>query len=164
MPEFPFLLFPLLLWAALRTGSRAVGMTLLAASTLAALGTVQGDGPFALGAHSAQGRILVLQAFVGVMIVSTLLVAAVITEGRRTAAELQRAIGGVRRAAALHESVLATAHHAYVAIGTDGLITAWNAAAEQIFGHNAGDAVGRPLAELIIPERYRAPTQSSRTG
>lgn len=156
VPEFPFLLFPLLLWAALRTGSRAVGTTLLAASTIAALDTVQGDGPFALGSHSAQGRILVLQAFVGVMIVSTLLVAAVITEGRRTAAELHRAIGGVRRAAALHESVLATAHHAYVAIGTDGLITAWNAAAEQIFGHSAGEAVGRPLAELIIPERYRA--------
>lgn len=61
-----------------------------------------------------------LQAFVGVMIVSTLLVATVITEGRSIAAELHRALSGVRRAPALHESVLATAHHAYVAIGTTG--------------------------------------------
>lgn len=36
-----------------------------------------------------------------------------------------------------------------------GVIRYWNRAAEAMFGHPAGDAVGQTL-DLIIPERYRA--------
>ena len=42
----------------------------------------------------------------------------------------------------------------------DGIIRDWNPAAERIFGHSHDQAVGRELAELIIPhalrERHRA--------
>jgi PAS domain S-box-containing protein len=36
-----------------------------------------------------------------------------------------------------------------------GAIIFWNRAAERIFGHAAGEALGRSL-DLIIPERFRA--------
>jgi PAS domain S-box-containing protein len=38
----------------------------------------------------------------------------------------------------------------------EGIIRAWNAAAEALFGHPARDALGRSL-DLIIPERLRPP-------
>jgi PAS domain S-box-containing protein len=37
----------------------------------------------------------------------------------------------------------------------DGLIRDWNPAAEKLFGYTHADAVGRELAELIIPHALR---------
>ncbi len=45
---------------------------------------------------------------------------------------------------------------AVVTMAADGVITAWNPNAEAIFGWPASDAVGRALAEMVIPPRYRA--------
>jgi PAS domain S-box-containing protein len=43
----------------------------------------------------------------------------------------------------------------FVSMDSEGIVTAWNKSAEEIFGWPAGKAVGRRLSELIIPERYR---------
>ena len=51
-------------------------------------------------------------------------------------------------------AVLDSTHDAYVSIGTDGLVIAWNAAAEQLFGYTVAEATDRPVTELIIPARY----------
>jgi PAS domain S-box-containing protein len=51
--------------------------------------------------------------------------------------------------------VLDTAYDAFVAIDDIGLITDWNAQAEETFGWTKHEAIGRPLAETIIPPRYR---------
>ena len=51
--------------------------------------------------------------------------------------------------------VIDTARDAFVGIDGAGLITDWNRSAEVTFGWSRGDAVGRPLAETIIPERLR---------
>jgi two-component system sensor histidine kinase/response regulator len=48
-----------------------------------------------------------------------------------------------------------TALDAVVTVGAQGLITGWNAQAERIFGWSRPEALGRPLSETIIPERYR---------
>ena len=66
-------------------------------------------------------------------------------EARHRAAEMRRLAG-----------VLDSALDAYVSIDAYGTVTAWNAAAERLFGHPASEAVGRPVADLIIPERFRA--------
>ena len=52
-------------------------------------------------------------------------------------------------------AVLDTAQDAYVATDEHARVTAWNAAAERLFGYPAAEAVGRPIAELIIPDRFR---------
>lgn len=52
-------------------------------------------------------------------------------------------------------SVLDTAHEAYVAMDAGGFITDWNPEAESTFGWTRAEAVGRVLADTIIPERYR---------
>ena len=52
--------------------------------------------------------------------------------------------------------ILQHSHDAFVAISADGIITDWNASAERMFGWSEAEAVGRPMAELIIPEAQRA--------
>ena len=66
-----------------------------------------------------------------------------------------RARGGDRRAAERFHDVIETSHEAYVAMDRDGLITAWNREAERTFGLAAGEVLGRPVAEVIVPERFR---------
>jgi PAS domain S-box-containing protein len=51
--------------------------------------------------------------------------------------------------------ILDTAQEAFVAMNSAGEITAWNRAAEQTFGWPSEKVLGRPLADVIVPERYR---------
>jgi PAS domain S-box-containing protein len=53
------------------------------------------------------------------------------------------------------DTILAAAADAVVATDRQGMIRVWNPGAERIFGHRAGEALGRSL-DLIIPERLRA--------
>ncbi|GGQ47737.1 sensor histidine kinase [Couchioplanes azureus] len=54
------------------------------------------------------------------------------------------------------QAVLAAALDAYVAMDAAGRVVGWNPSAELTFGHSRADACGSDVAELIIPERYRA--------
>jgi PAS domain S-box-containing protein len=51
--------------------------------------------------------------------------------------------------------ILDLAQSAFISIDEDGRITYWNIRAEEMFGLPRAQAVGRVLAETIIPERYR---------
>jgi PAS domain S-box-containing protein len=53
------------------------------------------------------------------------------------------------------QAILEVAHSAFVSMDEQGRITYWNAQAERIFGLTRELARGRPLADLIVPERYR---------
>jgi PAS domain S-box-containing protein len=53
-------------------------------------------------------------------------------------------------------SVLDAAPEAFVSISAEGLVEAWNPAAEQTFGWTRHEATGRLLEEMIIPERFRS--------
>ena len=58
-------------------------------------------------------------------------------------------------AQARHSEVLDAALDPVVEIDEAGLITEFNRAAEQMFGRRKADAIGQPMAQLIIPERFR---------
>ena len=51
--------------------------------------------------------------------------------------------------------ILENSNDAFVAIGIDGRITDWNTEAERTFGWSAAEAIGRDLADLIIPPAMR---------
>jgi PAS domain S-box-containing protein len=55
--------------------------------------------------------------------------------------------------------VLDTAHDAFVGMHADGNVVAWNRQAAAIFGYSREEAVGQPLASLIIPPAFRAAHQ-----
>ncbi len=51
--------------------------------------------------------------------------------------------------------ILNVAHSAFISMDEDGRITYWNIRAEETFGLSRERAVGRTVAETIVPERYR---------
>jgi signal transduction histidine kinase len=77
-----YLLFPLLIWAALRFGLRGATLAVNGVSAMAVAATVLQRGPFASGGQLAQ-RLLALQAFTAVVAVTVLLLAAALAERTR---------------------------------------------------------------------------------
>lgn len=53
------------------------------------------------------------------------------------------------------QAILEAATDAFVSADEHGHVRAWNPAAERLFGYKELEALGRPLTELIIPERFR---------
>jgi PAS domain S-box-containing protein len=53
------------------------------------------------------------------------------------------------------QAILERTHSAFVSMDEEGRITHWNTRAEELFGLPRADALGRPLADTIIPERHR---------
>jgi PAS domain S-box-containing protein len=51
--------------------------------------------------------------------------------------------------------VIETTHEAYVAMNERGVIIAWNREAEKLFGWSERQALGRTVAETLVPERLR---------
>src|ERR1700682_4971318 len=45
---------------------------------------------------------------------------------------------------------------AVVTMDEDGLVPGWGARAQQTFGRSAREMIGKPLADVIIPEQHRA--------
>jgi diguanylate cyclase (GGDEF)-like protein len=76
-----FLCIPILLWAAFRFGARETATAILLLSGIAIWGTLRGFGPFARDAPNES--LLLLQAFIAVISVTKLIVAAVVAERRR---------------------------------------------------------------------------------
>ena len=54
-----------------------------------------------------------------------------------------------------HESLFERALDAVVGMNDAGLVTAWNPAAEEIFGWSRAEALGRTMGDLIVPAQYR---------
>jgi PAS domain S-box-containing protein len=73
----------------------------------------------------------------------------------RTAA-LQSEIADRRRAQEIAEhlaAVVESSDDAIISKTLDGTITAWNRGAEKVFGYSAAEAVGKPMALLLPPDR-----------
>ena len=74
-----------------------------------------------------------------------------------TLREHQRAEGSLRDRESETRAVIDASKNAFVAMNEAGVITAWNQQAEQNFGWQRAEAVGRDLADTIIPSQYREP-------
>lgn len=85
-----FLCIPFLIWIAFRFGELEAAMGVLLLSGIAIWGTLHGYGPFVR--ESRNESLLLLQAFLGVVGVMTISVAAIVTELRTTREELQRKV------------------------------------------------------------------------
>jgi two-component system, sensor histidine kinase and response regulator len=78
------------------------------------------------------------------------LVAVAIADERR-----REALARLAESDAWAHLILDTAHDAFVGMNSSGDIVLWNAQAERTFGWTRDEAVGRNLADTIIPPAYR---------
>jgi diguanylate cyclase (GGDEF)-like protein len=76
-----YLCIPFLVWAAYRFGRRKAATALCALAVIATWGTLHGFGPFAR--ESRNTSLLLLQAFMGITAITTLALAAEVSEHRR---------------------------------------------------------------------------------
>ncbi len=60
------------------------------------------------------------------------------------------------RAARHLAAVVESSADAIVAVGMDGAVTSWNAAAQRIYGYPREEAVGRHIEELVVPPERHA--------
>lgn len=84
-----FACIPILVWAALRLGQRLAATAILALCGIAIWGTASGSGPFQ--GETQSKSLLLLQAFIAVVAVMTMALAAVVSERERAAVALRRA-------------------------------------------------------------------------
>jgi PAS domain S-box-containing protein len=96
----------------------------------------------------------------GLFVVEAITVAVLAAAGNRRPTvthdpERDRTEQGLRSAAAEMRAVLDSALDAVVGMSADGTITSWNPRSEAIFGWTAEEAIGRDLAELILPPTDR---------
>ena len=61
-----------------------------------------------------------------------------------------------QRAARHLAAVVESSGDAIVAVGMDGAVTSWNAAAQRIYGYPREEAIGRHIEELVVPPERHA--------
>lgn len=134
--------FPLLAWAALRTGPR--GATLMSFA-LFAITTWAVRGAAGLDPSPDSERVLFLAGLNLTQGITSLLLAASVAERRqadRVERELEDAYG----------ALVAAAPFAVIGLDRQGKVTVWSTAAERMFGWSAPEVIGRELP-TIPPDR-----------
>ncbi|MBE9229028.1 MASE1 domain-containing protein [Phormidium sp. LEGE 05292] len=84
-----YMLVPLLVWAAFRFGQKGVAMAIFLVSAIAIIGAVRGNTSF--NQSSLNETLLLLQTFIGVITVTTLILSAVIMERKEAEIKLLKA-------------------------------------------------------------------------
>jgi len=73
-------------------------------------------------------------------------------------AELERALAAVQASEQRVGAIVEAAQDAFIGVDLRGLVTDWNSAAERMFGWKRSEVLGWPMAELIVPQRFRLST------
>jgi signal transduction histidine kinase len=85
-----YVVFPFMIWGALRFGQRGATTAILLVSGIAIWGTAGGMGPFSM--ESRNDSLVLLQTFMGVVSITMLILAAATIERRKAAEALQQRI------------------------------------------------------------------------
>jgi PAS domain S-box-containing protein len=133
-----YLTVPPLVWAAFRFGARGATLGLLLVTGIAVWGTAQGHGPFA---GETLNEPLLLQTFMGVLTVMTLILVGVLTERQRTERESQRAREGLTD---FIENAAVGLHW----VGPDGAILWANQTELDLLGYRQEEYIGRHISEF----------------
>jgi PAS domain S-box-containing protein len=95
--DYLYLLFPFVVWAGLRFGSRGASLMTFTISVIAVWRTVQGGGPF--NATTGGGTLFAVGCYLGIVAVTGLLLAAAVMHEREAATDALRRSDEQRRAA-----------------------------------------------------------------
>jgi len=136
--SYPYLLFPLVVGAALRTGPRGASLMTLVIAILAVAHAARGGGPFVMPTLPSTAVVLLL--YIGVLAATGLALGAV-------AAQRTRANLAVRNASEHVRAVVQSSPLAIYTRDRAGNVLTWNPAAEALYGWRAAEVVGRPFQD-----------------
>ncbi len=139
-----YLPFPLIIWAALQFGQRAAVLASFIVSSIAILGSSHGGGPFIAKAEDINQAILFLQAFMAIVTITSLLLAA-------TVAERAEAENSLKNSEIKYRELVENANSIIVKLEPNGTITFFNEFAEIFFGYNQEEIIGKNAVGTIIP-------------
>ena len=138
--DVPYVVFPALIWAALRFGPRGAATAVVVVSGLTVWNTAHNAGPFVR--ESITDSLQSSQLFLAAAAVTSLVLAAVTAERGRASEAL---IANEERL----RSVVHSMAEGLVARDASGAISYCNAAAEQILGRRRADMRGRQPEEVF---------------
>ncbi len=139
-----YLVFPFMIWAALRFGVPGATWTSLLISVVSILGFIDGGGPFANLANPEIG-LLLLQLLMAVFSVTSIILAAAIEEKKRTE-------GKVEASEKKFKSLIENSYEAIILVNPTGSILYASPSTERILGYSPQNLVGTDGFKLIFPE------------
>ncbi|MBU1154222.1 MAG: PAS domain S-box protein, partial [Proteobacteria bacterium] len=180
-----FLSFPLLLWAALRFGRRLTAFCAMVLCYATVAATSMGAGPFA--EHMVNGGMVLLWAYLGSLVVTSLALATAVGQTQRVAAQLSRHRDELAQAVERRTAQLVSSHqelwqsHQRTQAVLDGIsdgfftldhnmvFTHFNATAERLLKRRAQEVLGLSFADAfpeaagsVLERRYRQAIQEKR--
>ena len=140
-----YLPFPFIIWAAIQWGQSGAILASFLVSCIAIWGAINGGGPFIAKGENISQAILFLQAFLGVISVTSLLLAATVTE-RASAENL------LRQSENKYRELVESGNSIIVKLDTNGKITFFNEFAQKFFGYSEAEILGESPIGTIIPQ------------
>ncbi|MEG4916540.1 MULTISPECIES: adenylate/guanylate cyclase domain-containing protein [unclassified Microcoleus] len=140
-----YLPFPLVIWATIQFGQVGAVLASFIVSSIAIWGGSQGGGPFIAKAENINQAILFLQAFMSVIVVTSLLLAATVAE--RASAE-----DSLRQSEIKYRELVENANSIILKIDRAGNITFFNEFAQKFFGYDEKEIIGKNAVGTIIPQ------------
>ncbi|MGE5659300.1 MAG: adenylate/guanylate cyclase domain-containing protein [Actinomycetota bacterium] len=137
--------FPLIIWAAIDFGQLGAVLASFFVSSIAIWGCSQGGGPFITKAENVSEALLLLQTFMGVITITSLLLAATVSE--RTAAE-----NSLRKSEIKYRELVENANSIILKIDSHGNIIFFNEFAQKFFGYSESEILGQNVVGTIIPQ------------
>ena len=134
--SYPYLLFPLVIAAAVRGGPRGAALATLVVALVAVSGAAQGGGPFALRTLPATATVLLV--YIAVLAMTGLVLGAESAHRRHAESALLDAHENLR-------AIIQSSPLAIYTLGRAGAVLTWNAAAERLYGWRADEVLGRQL-------------------
>ena len=133
------LVFPFVMWAAIRFRLPGATYITLIIAGIAVWATAKGTGPF--GGADALHNATLLQLFIAVTAITGLILAAVISEHKRSEEIVSE-----------RATLLDLANDAILVRALDDTLTYWNRGAERLYGWKSEEVLGRPVQEVLQTE------------
>jgi PAS domain S-box-containing protein len=161
---FAFVLFPFVLWGAIRFEAAGAAIVSFLVATIAVWGTANGFGPMVKG-ESLQNATL-LDSFLGVTSVSGMILAAVIAERAELIRE-QSSREALERSEEKYRGIVETAYEGIWKIDADFKTSFINRRTTELLGYSMEEMLGRPLFDFLFEcdiEQKRSDLQRRRLG
>lgn len=139
-----FVVFPFLIWAALRFGQHGSTVANFVTAALAAWMTVIGRGPFA--SAGLQESIALLWVFIVVTTVPALILAVSVSERRHAEEALQQAYDQI------YQIINNSPGVAIQGYDHEGRVLFWNRASEELYGFSEQQVRDKRLGEFLLSE------------